>query len=228
MALAVIILSLASASGQGAYTVVRNSQVKYQVPANAEVQTYEWKVYTNTDLDLEANASTECKITPVDGEPNAITIKWLDNGDYYLTLYATGFNGCTNIKAWKYSVVSTPSIAFAQLESSDCADDNNSFATALVAKFDTDTDLSESQYPLTVTYRITGDTEDKTAEIKYAGKMLNVVGIIENEISETKNYISIISATNKYGGILNMIPGEETHTRTIFALPAKPIITINN
>ncbi|MGZ2370865.1 hypothetical protein ACXR6G_13870 [Ancylomarina sp. YFZ004] len=226
MVLAIIILSLASASGQDAYTVVLNSQVKYQVPVNADVQTYVWKVYTNTDLDLEANASTQCEVTPVDGEPNAITIKWLDDGDYYLTLYATGNNGCTNIKAWKYTVVSTPTIIFKDLTSDDCADLDSQFATELVVMFNSGTELPESQYPITVNYRL-DDTVDRTAIVNFADKMFQVEGIIENEISDTTNHISITSATNSYGGILKIVPGQEIHTREIYKKPNISTIQLN-
>ncbi|MCY1635867.1 hypothetical protein [Marinifilum sp. D737] len=219
MAFAVIILSLASASGQGAYTVVLNSKVKYHVPANAEVQTYEWKVYTNTALTIEADASTQCKLTPVIGESNAINVEWLSQGDYFITLYATGTNGCTNIKAWKYTIVSSPTIEFKELASDDCPDADNSFATELIAMFDSGTELAESQYPVTVNYRLDGDTADRTATINYADKMLNVLGIVEDENNETINNITIISATNKYGGTLNIVAGKGVHSRTIFALP---------
>ena len=82
MTFVIIILSLASASGQDAYTVVLNSKIKYEVPANADVQTYEWKVYTNPDLDLEADALTECSLTAIEGEPNAINVEWLKDGIY--------------------------------------------------------------------------------------------------------------------------------------------------
>jgi len=228
MTFVIIILSLASASGQGAYTVVLNSKIKYEVPANADVQTYEWKVYTNTGLSLEADALTECKLTPILGEPNAINVEWLSNGDYYLTLYATGTNGCANTKAWKYTVGSTPTIAFEQLTSEDCSDDDNSFATLIVAKFDTDTDLSESHYPLTVTYRITGETEDRTATVNFADKLFPIEGIIEDINNETINQIRIISASNKYGGNINVVAGQDIHTRTIFKKPViNGTITVN-
>jgi len=227
MTCVIIILSLASASGQGAYTVVLNSKIKYEVAANADVQTYEWKVYTNNLLTVEATA-LECLLTPVSGESNAISVEWLQDGEYYLTLYAIGNNGCTNKKAWKYTVGSTPTIAFEQLASEDCSDDDNSFATLIVAKFDTDTDLSETHYPLTVTYRITGETEDRTATVNFADKLFPIEGIIEDINNETINQIRIISASNKYGGNINVLTGQDIHTRTIFKKPViNGTITVN-
>lgn len=226
MAFAIIILSLASASGQGAYTVVLNSQVKYEVPVNTDIQTYEWRVYTNNLLTTEALVS-ECILATVTGEPNAITIDWLSDGDYYLTLYATGTNGCTNKKAWKYTVVSTPTIVFKDPTSDDCADLDPQFATEMVAMFDSGTELPESQYPITVNYRLDGDTADRTASVSFADKMLHVTGIVENENNNTINHITIMSATNKYGGTLNMVTGKEIHTRTIFKKPVITAIELN-
>ncbi|WP_372641066.1 hypothetical protein [Ancylomarina sp.] len=227
MTLVIIILSLASASGQGAYTVVLNSKIKYKVAANADVQTYDWKVYTNNLLTAEATA-LECLLSPVSGESNAISVEWLQDGEYYLTLHATGNNGCTNKKSWKYTVGSTPTIAFDQLASEDCSDDDNSFATLLVAKFDTDTDLSETHYPLTVTYRIAGEAEDRTATVDFADKLFPIEGIIEDINNETINKITIISAFNKYGGNLNIVAGQDIHTRTIFKQPViTGTITVN-
>ena len=227
MTFVIIILSLASASGQGAYTVVLNSKIKYEVAANADVQTYEWKVYTNNLLTTEASA-LECLLTPVTGESNAISVEWLQDGEYYLTLYAVGNNGCTNKKAWKYTVVSTPTFAFEQLTSEDCSDDDESFATVLVAKFDTGIDLSETNYPLTVTYRITGEMGDRTANVQFVDKLLHIDGIVEDINTETVNEITIKSALNKYGGKLNVVTGQDIHTRTIFKLPViTGTITVN-
>lgn len=226
MVFTISILSLASASGQDAYTVVLNSKIKYEVPVNADVQTYEWKVYTNNSLTVEALAA-DCILTPVLGEPNAITIEWLNDGEYYLTLYATGTNGCTNKKAWKYTVVSTPTIVFKNLTSDDCADLDPQFATELVAMFNSGTELPESQYPITVNYRLDGDTADRTATVNFADKMLQVVGVIENEITDTINHITIMSATNSYGGTLNLVPGQEVHTREIYKKPIISTINLN-
>lgn len=222
-----IILSLASASGQDAYTVVRNSEIKYGVSANAEVQTYEWKVYTDTDLSIEADASTECKLTPVSGEPHSINVEWLGDGTYYLTLYATGTNGCTNKKAWKYTVVSTAVIAFDEIASSDCADDVHTFATLTVAELTVGNALAESQYPLKLKYEVTisGETKPYTADVAYGDQLLNIEGIAE-DVGNDKTYtIKIVEAKTKFGGVIQL-GSDITHMRTIYALP--PVSTINH
>jgi len=220
MTFVIIILSLASASGQDAYTVVRYSKLKYKVTANADVQTYVWRVYTDKDLSFEANASTQCKLTPVTGEPNAIHVEWLDDGVYYLTLYANGTNGCSNKKAWKYTVVSTPTIIFNEIASSDCADDEDKFATQVIAELKAGIALADSQYPITVNYEVTynGETKPYTTDVAYGDQLLNIEGITE-DISNDKIYsIKIIGATTIFGGKIN--PGaEDIYTRTIYAIP---------
>tara|TARA_R110001583_G_scaffold6427_3_gene32559 strand:- start:10116 stop:10829 length:714 start_codon:yes stop_codon:yes gene_type:complete len=227
MVFTIFILSLASASGQGAYTVVLNSEYKYEIPTDVDIQTYDWKVYTNNLLTIEATA-LECTLTPVTGEPNSIMVEWLQEGEYYLTMDALGTNGCSNKKAWKYTVVSTPTIAFKNLTSDDCADLDPQFSTEMEVMFDSGNELLVSQYPITVNYRLDGDFADRTAIVNFADKLFQITGIIENEISNTTNNITIMSATTKFGGVLKKVVGDEVHTRTIYALPAKPIITINN
>jgi len=227
MTFVIIILSLASASGQGAYTVVLNSKIKYEVTANADVQTYEWKVYTNTDLDLEADALTECSLTTIAGEPNAIHVEWLKDGTYYLTLSATGLNGCTNKKAWKYTVVSTPTIVFQDITSSDCADGVDEFAAITVAELSAGIALAASQYPLTVDYQVTigGTTTNHSANVAYGDQLLKIEGITE-DISNDKTYtIKITETKTKFGGVIQL-GSEITHTRTIYALPTMSTINI--
>ncbi len=227
MTFVIIILSLASASGQGAYTVVLNSNIKYEVAANADVKTYVWKIYTDKDLSIEANTSTECELSIVSGEPNAIKVKWLGDGEYYLTLYATGLNDCTNKKAWKYTVVSTPTIIFNEIASFDCADDEYKFAIDIVAELKAGIALADTQYPLTVDYQVTigGTTTNHTTDVAYDDQLLNIEGVTE-DIGNDKIYsIEIIGATTKLGGEINL-GTNITHTRTIYALP--PVSTINH
>jgi hypothetical protein len=129
------------------------------------------------------------------------------------------FGSCQNLKANRVSVVSTATIAFKDLSSDDCADLDPQFAAELVAMFNSGTELPEAQYPITVNYRLDGDTADRTAIVNFADKMLHVVGVVENVNNDTINHITIMSATNKYGGTLNVVTGKKIHTRTINPLP---------
>ncbi|WP_421920563.1 hypothetical protein [Marinifilum sp.] len=211
-------------TAQDTFVVFKNDTRVYSVDEHVG-NTYQWSVFEASDLNTELlNTSIVEFIT---GEnTHQVEINWKQAGDYVLVIQE--FGSCQNLKAKKVSVVTTPTIEFKELASTDCADADNSFATELVAMFDSGTELAESQYPVTVNYRLDDDIADRTATVNYADKMLNVLGIIEDENNETINNITIRSATTKYGGTLNLVVGKEVHERTINALPAKPVITVKN
>jgi hypothetical protein len=219
-----MILAVANATAQDTFVVFENETRVYSIDEHTG-NTYQWSVFDQADLTTEITSTSIVEF--VSGKDSYQTeINWKQAGDYVLV--AEEFGTCQNLKAVIVSVVTSGTIAFIDLTSTDCADEDNGFATELVAMFDSGTELPESQYPITVYYRLDGDTEDKTATIEYADKMFTVVGIIEDENTETINNITIVSATNKYGGTLTVVSGEDIHTRTIFALPAQPIITVTN
>lgn len=216
---AILVSWVSFAFSQAEHVVVVGSEHKVSVGVNIS-STFQWGVYTN------ANGSVNALIINYDfkdaiSNTNSVDIKWNVTGIHYLVVTELGGNGCQTRRAVKVNVINTPTIAFNTLSSDDCPDDDNSFATALVAKFDSDNELSEKQYPLTVNYRITGDTEDRIATVN-ADKMLHVEGIIENEDSEDIYDISIISVSNKYGGKLQVVVDSKVHSRTIYK---KPVIT---
>ncbi|PXX96177.1 hypothetical protein DF185_20575 [Marinifilum breve] len=219
-----MILAVTKVTAQDTFVVFEKEVRTYSVDEHIG-STYQWSVFAMTDLNTEIINSSIVEF--VSGKTSKeVEINWKQAGDYILVIEE--FGPCQNLKAHKVSVVTTPTIEFKELASDDCADADNSFATELIAMFDSGTELAESQYPVTVNYRLDGDAADRTATITYADKMLNVLGIIEDENKETINNITIISATNKYGGTLNIIGGKEVHVRTIYALPAKPVITVKN
>jgi hypothetical protein len=233
------VLALASAKAQDPYVALPGATHKFSISENIG-NTYEWKVYAVINWTDQKDAiladndglNGDDDFLFVGGEYQKyeINITFLNEGKYYVIVEE--FNSgtiCSSRRAFAIEVLGTEAtIEFKELASEDCADVDNSFATELVAMFDSDTELAESQYPVTVNYRLDGDTADRTATINYADKMLNVLGIIEDENNETINNITIMSAATSYGGILNLVIGKETHVRTIHALPAKPIITIKN
>jgi hypothetical protein len=219
-----MILAVTKVTAQDTFVVFEGETREYSVDEHVG-NTYQWSVFEASDLNTEITNTSIVEF--VSGEnSHQVEINWKQSGEYVLVIQE--FGSCQNLKANKVSVVSTPTIEFKELASDDCADADNSFATELIAMFDSGTVLAESQYPVTVNYRLDGDAADRTATINYADKMLNVLGIIEDENNETINNITIISATNKYGGTLNIVAGKGVHSRTIFALPEKPIITVEN
>ncbi|NOU60995.1 hypothetical protein [Marinifilum caeruleilacunae] len=239
MTLFVTVMALASAKAQDPYVALPGATHQFTVSENIG-NTYEWKVYIVSNWTDQKDAlladndglNGDDDFLFVGGEyqKHQINITFLNEGKYYVI--AEEFNSgitCSSRRAFALEVLgSEATIEFKDLVSDDCADADNSFATEMIAMFDSGTELAESQYPVTVNYRLDGDTADRTATITYADKMLNVLGIIEDENNETINNITIMSATTTYGGTLKIVTGKEVHVRTIHALPAKPVITVKN
>lgn len=233
-------VALASAKAQTPYVILPGSTHKLTITDHVG-NTYEWKVYKVTDWADQKDAlladndglagDDDFLFVGGEFEKAEVDITFLNEGKYYAIVeeFNTGTNFCSSRRAIPIEVFGIEAtIAFKDLTSDDCADLDPQFAAEMIAMFNSGTELPESQYPITVNYRLDGDTADRTAIVNFADKMFQVVGVIEDEINETINHISIMSATNKYGGTLNMVSGNQIHTRTIFALPAKPIITVKN
>ena len=218
-----MILAVTKVTAQDTFVLFEQASHVYTV-TKTDGNIYSWSVFASTDLN---NEITDIDIVEfVSGkDTNQTEIKWKQAGEYVLVIEDIG--SCQNLKAHRVSVINSPTIAFEQLTSEDCPDEDSSFATALVARFDTDNDLSETNYPLTVSYRIAGETTDRTAIVNFAEKLLHIEGIIEDINNETINRITIVSAKNKYGGKLNVVAGQDIHTRTIFKKPVITAIELN-
>ncbi|WP_130307729.1 hypothetical protein [Ancylomarina subtilis] len=218
-----MILAVTKVTAQDTFVLFEQASHVYTV-TKTDGNIYSWSVFASTDLN---NEITDIDIVEfVSGkDSNQTEIKWKQAGEYVLVIEEVGL--CQNLKAHRVSVINSPTIAFEQLTSEDCPDEDSSFATALVARFDTDNDLSETNYPLTVSYRIAGETTDRTAIVNFAEKLLHIEGIIEDINNETINRITIVSAKNKYGGKLNVVAGQDIHTRTIFKKPVITAIELN-
>lgn len=232
--------ALASAKAQSPYVILPGSTHKLTITDHVG-NTYDWKVYKVNNWADQKDAlladndglggDDDFLFVGGEFEKAEVNITFFNDGKYYAIVeeFNAGTNFCSSRRAIPVEVFgSEATIAFNDLISDDCADLDPQFATEMVAMFDSGTELPESQYPITVNYRLDGDTADRTASVSFADKMLHITGIVENENNNTINHITIMSATNKYGGTLNMVTGKEIHTRTIFALPAKPIITVKN
>jgi hypothetical protein len=218
-----MILAVTKVTAQDTFVLFEEASHVYTV-TKTDGNIYSWSVFELSDLNTEI-IDTDIVEFLSGKDTHQTEIKWKQAGEYVLVIEEVG--SCQNLKAHRVSVVDTPTLAFDQLTSQDCPDDDNSFATVLVAKFDTDTNLSETHYPLTVTYRITGETEDRTANVLFIDKLLHIDGIVEDINNETINQITIKSATNKYGGKLKPVAGQDIHTRTIFKKPVITAIELN-
>jgi hypothetical protein len=217
-----MILAVTHVTAQDTFVLFEEASHVYTVD-KTDGNIYSWSVFEMTDLNTEITDTDVVEF--LSGKDTHQTeIKWKQAGEYVLVVEEIG--SCQNSKARKVSVVNTPTIAFEQLTSDDCPDGDTSFATALVANFGTGIDLPESHYPLTVSYRITGETEDRTANMLFIDKLFHIEGLVENINVETNNQITITGATNKYGGKLKP-GGQDIHTRTIFKKPVITAIELN-
>ncbi|WP_321320690.1 hypothetical protein [Labilibaculum sp.] len=228
------VMALASAKAQSPYVILPGSTHTLTI-TNHVGNTYEWNVYKVNNWTDQKDAlladndglggDDDFLFVGGEFEKAEVDITFLNEGKYYAIVeeFNSGTNFCSSRRAIPVEVFGAEAtIVFKDLTSEDCADLDPQFATEVIAMFNSGTVLPESQYPITVNYRLDGDSADRTAIVNFADKMLQVAGVIENEINETINHITIMSATNKYGGTLNVVTGKEIHIRTI---NKKPIIS---
>ena len=232
-------VALASAKAQSPYVILPGSTHKLTITDHIGT-TYEWKVYKVNDWADQKDAlladndgldgDDDFLFVGGEFEKEVVEITFFNEGKYYAIAeeFNSGTNNCSSRRAIPIEVLGTEAtIAFKDLTSDDCADLDPQFATELVAMFNSGTELPDSQYPITVKYRLDDDTADRTATILLADKIFQVVGVIENVNTDTINHITIMSATNSYGGTLNIVPGQEVHTRTINKKPIISTINLN-
>jgi len=219
-----MILAVTKVTAQDTFVLFEEASHTYIV-SKADGNVYSWSVFEISDLNNEI-LDTDVVEFLSGKDTHQTEIKWKQEGEYVLVIEEIG--SCQNLRANRVSVINTATIAFKNLTSDDCADLDPLYETEILTMFNSGSTLPESQYPIIVNYRLDGDVVDRTAIVNFADKMLDVVGIIEDKNLETINQVTIKSATNKYGGKLNVVHGQDIHTRTIFALPAKPIITVQN
>ncbi len=156
----------------------------------------------------------------------SINTTWRNPGKYYLIVeeYNGGSGGCSARKSFAIEVVANASLAFSALTSNVCSDVGTSFSASLTV--DTGIINSSKFYPITVKYRLVGDTEDRVVTVSDSKLFTINLGII-NALIESNHIITISSAKDRYGGDLNIITdgGENIHTRRMYALPEIENIT---
>lgn len=232
-------MALASAKAQSPYVILPGSTHKLTITDHVG-NTYEWNVYKVNNWTDQKDAlladndglggDDDFLFIGGEFEKAEVDITFLNEGKYYAIVeeFHSGTNFCSSRRAIPVEVFGTEAtIVFKDLISDDCADLDPQFATEIAAMFNSGTELPESQYPITVNYRLDGDSADQTAIVNFADKMLQVVGVIENVNNDTVNHITIMSATNKYGGTLNVVTDKEIHTRTINKKPIISTINLN-
>ncbi len=220
-----MILAVTKVTAQDTFVVFEKATHVYAVDKHG-TNTYRWSVFALADLNSEITDTDVVEF--ISGkDTHQAEIKWKQAGEYILVIEE--FGTCQNLKANRVSVVTTSTIAFKELISDDCADDNNEFAAEMVAMFDSGTVLSESQYPLTVNYQVTidGTTTNHIANIAYRDQLLNIEGITEDVGNDQTYKIEIIEAKTKFGGQINLVSGKDIHTRILHKKPVIKTIQLN-
>jgi len=226
---------LASASAQDAVFLVGSTH-KASFALHTD-NTCEWNVYKVTDFtDQKDQFPADNDKTGGDddflfvGDQNqtaSIDIKWYNPGRYYLIVEEfNGVGGCSSRRAFAIEIVANASIAFANSTSNACSDVGDSFSTSILVE--TNGIADDKFFPITVYYRLPGDTVDSSVTVT-SNKTINITGLsIIDEYSESNHIVTINSAKDKYGGDINVTTSDDAnvHTRTLFGIPEISTITI--
>ncbi|MBP7509675.1 MAG: gliding motility-associated C-terminal domain-containing protein [Prolixibacteraceae bacterium] len=90
--------------GQTRHVVVLNSTKDYRVTKQPGTLSTVWAVFTDPKYTVPATSEQAEIISMGEGRENEIKVKWLSEGVYYLMVTMTAENGCSNRKAWPFSV----------------------------------------------------------------------------------------------------------------------------
>lgn len=93
--------------GQNPYWVSRGSVHEYKVEKTEFAASYSWQIYTDKNYEFPASAEQVGLISLGAGRENEIRVKWNVSGDYYLMVYVSSAEGCTNREAWNFVVTQT-------------------------------------------------------------------------------------------------------------------------
>jgi gliding motility-associated-like protein len=103
--IAVLMLMLMAAINMAAtplYTLKQGAVGNYLIDEKPGILEYEWRVFTDAQLLNPAGTGDIELSTSVAG--NEVQVTWHEPGQYYLTVFATGENGCVNTMAFPFEI----------------------------------------------------------------------------------------------------------------------------
>ncbi|MDA3879416.1 MAG: gliding motility-associated C-terminal domain-containing protein [Prolixibacteraceae bacterium] len=103
--IAVLMLMLMVAINMAAtplYTLKEGAVGSYSVDEKPGISDYEWRVFT--DPQLLSYAGSDQAVVSSSGVGNEVKVTWHKPGQYYLAIFTTGENGCTNTMAFHFEV----------------------------------------------------------------------------------------------------------------------------
>lgn len=101
--LMLILLAAIDIAAQPLYTLKQGDVGNYSIDKKPDITNYEWRVFTDAQLTTPAEAGS-VKLTATPGNENEIKVAWQMPGFYYLTVYASGSNGCSNTMAFPFEI----------------------------------------------------------------------------------------------------------------------------
>lgn len=233
--LIVILLLLAGliVRAQDPFIVVVGSSHLYQVTQNDINNQYVWEVYTDEACSPGCRVLESPGTFNISGTGNAVTIKWLSAGTYYLLLTERNHIGdgdCENYTQKKITVLDADmKISFVNTNKYYCADDSRD---SINVKLNFVPVLHSSKhYPLQVTYECSfnGKTKIVTKEVQ-EDNILSIEydsldGFRERMDKDNYQVLTFIKIVDKYGA--EVIPaGIVEYTWGAYVRP--PVTKINN
>jgi gliding motility-associated-like protein len=112
--LILMLLAAVNMAARPLYTLKQGAVGNYSIDEKPGISDYEWRVFTDAQLSNPASAGQAELSTQ--GAGNEVQVTWHETGEYYLTVFATGENGCTNTMAFPFEI--TPQSDFIAINDS--------------------------------------------------------------------------------------------------------------
>jgi gliding motility-associated-like protein len=186
---------------------------------------YAWKVYIDFSPDEEAPPD-DYVLTSSPGT-GTVKLRWNHTGLYYLRVIETDVGGCSNTKVLPVNVVSNNrTIGFLASSSAVCTDINgNGFILPLKIQESGGTPFGESGFPITVELTVNGKSYSQLVE--YTNLVLDIKyeWITISPKFDNKAEVQLVQATDIKGIPLYPETGNNSHIRTIYAVPDIEFVT---
>lgn len=180
---------------------------------------YTWEVYLSFSPDIKAPPDDY----EIIGSANldAIQIRWLNSGLYFLKVTETDSKGCENLKVNPVNVISnTRTIGFLTTMSNTCFNpEGNGFKIPLILKDNDGKPLTAEYFPLVVEFKI--NEAGYSQEVTFNNQAVQIPGNWLNTDAQT-NFnanVEIVAAKDFNNEDLPPDKDMKTHIRTILALP---------
>jgi gliding motility-associated-like protein len=98
-----MLLAAVNMAARPLYTLKQGAVGNYSIDEKPGISDYEWRVFTDAQL-LNPATARQAELS-TRGAGNEVQVTWHEAGEYYLTVFATGENGCTNTMAFPFEII---------------------------------------------------------------------------------------------------------------------------